>query len=138
MLGGDRTHPTEDHPFGEVPWTLQILVLSRLLPRFPLGTQKSGKLPPQGTPKWPQTHGIYSVGATLGHFGGSWIIRFVSVCFLGAYFFKFPVTFADFGGKLVPKMEWSFHPHELQVASFLDKAPTSGHSGPWRGRGSKN
>ena len=29
----------------------------------------------------------------------------------------------------MPKIEYSFLPYELQVASFLDKAPTSGHSG---------
>ena len=38
-------------------------------------------------------------------------------------------TFVDFDVKMVPKMECSFLPHELQVASFLDKAPTSGYSG---------
>ena len=50
-------------------------------------------------------------------------------CFPGAYLFRFPVTFADWGVKLVPKLECSFVPHELQVASLLDKAPTSGHMG---------
>ena len=54
---------------------------------------------PMGGPS--QTYGIYNVGATLGHFGGSWTIPFVSVCFPGAYFFRFPVTFADQGVKLV-------------------------------------
>ena len=140
VLGGGRAHPTECHPFGEVPWTLQILVLPRLLPRFPLRTQKSGKLPPQGTPKWPQSHSD-TCGRTLQN---TWYLQCGShigplrreldhpLCFCvfpGAYFFRFPVTFADWGFKFGPKMECSFLPHELQVASFLDKAPTSGHSG---------
>ena len=111
VLGGGPTHPTECHPFGEVPWTLQILVLSRLLPRFPLGTQKYGKLPPQGTPKWPQSH-----SNTCGWIPqNTWYLQHGShigplrreldhpLCFCvspGAYFFKFSVTFADFGGQI--------------------------------------
>ena len=82
---------------------------------------------PMGGPS--KTHSIYSVGATLSHFGRSRTIPFVSVCFPGAYFLRFPVTFAAWGVKLVLKMECSFLLYELQVVSFLDKAPTSGHSG---------
>ena len=92
----------------------------------PQSDPKVTQIPVDGPSK---TYGIYCVGATLGYFGGSWTIPFVSVCFAGAYFFRFPVTFADRGVKLVPKMECSFLPYELQVASFLDKAPPSGHSG---------
>ena len=39
------------------------------------------------------------------------------------------MTFGDCGVKMALKMECSFVPDLLQVAPFLDKAPTSGHSG---------
>ena len=48
---------------------------------------------PTGGPS--KTYGIFSVGARLSHFGRSWTIPFVSVCFPGAYFLRFPVTFHD-------------------------------------------
>ena len=56
-------------------------------------------------------------------------IHFVSVCFPGAYFYRFPVTFVDCRVKMVPKIECSFLPNYLQVATLLDKAPARSHSG---------
>ena len=39
------------------------------------------------------------------------------------------MTFTDCEVKMVPKMECSFHPDSLQMAPFLDEAPTGRHSG---------
>ena len=76
----------------ELPWTLQILVLRPLLPRFPLEPKSPEKYihrVPQSDPKVTQipvggpfkTHGIYGVGAALGYFGGGR----TSTLFLGVF-----------------------------------------------------
>ena len=92
---------------------------------------------PQSDPKATQmdmaepfkTYGIYCTGATLGQLGRGWKSIFVSACFSGAYFFRFLLTFIDFGAKMVPKMEYPFLRVWLRIAPFSDKDPKSVHNG---------
>jgi hypothetical protein len=65
---------------------------------------------------------------------GSEIIHASAYAF-GAYFFRLLETFVNFGVKLMPTLECSFLPSCLQMAPFLDKAPTSRHSGVREGLG---
>jgi hypothetical protein len=59
---------------------------------------------------------------------GSEII-YASAYAFGAYFFRLLGTFVDFRVKMMPTLECSFLPGCLQIAPFLDKAPTSRHGG---------
>ena len=66
-----------------------------------------------------------TVSAKIKEFGDLGMDQ-VFACFPGAYFSGVPVTFVDFGFKMVLKINFFLVPDYITKRLFLDEAPTSG------------